>query len=49
MMNTQQAQAIVDDIRRLYEVATPIDFIARSLHMPVRLIQHVVQHGHLPE
>ena len=48
MMNTQQAQAIVDDIRRLYEVATPIDVIARSLHLPLRLVRHVIQHGQFP-
>ncbi|MGB4709685.1 MAG: hypothetical protein WBH28_14545 [Fuerstiella sp.] len=48
MMDTQQAQGIIDDIRRLHEVATPISVIAQKLHLPVRLIQHVVQHGHIP-
>jgi hypothetical protein len=48
MMNTQQAQAIIDDISRLYELATPLDVIARSLHLPLRLVRHVIQHGQFP-
>ena len=48
-MNRTDAQTIIEDIRRLWELATPLLDIASGLHLPARLVQHVLQHGTLPE
>lgn len=49
MMNRDHAQAIVRDIRALWEVATPPSVIARRLHLPERLVCHVINTGALPQ
>jgi len=48
-MNRTDAQTIIEDIRRLWELATPLLDIASGLHLPARLVRHVLQHGKLPE
>ena len=48
-MSNTDAQTIIDDIRRLWELATPLLDIASGLHLPDSLIRHVLQHGTLPE
>ncbi|MEQ9410939.1 MAG: hypothetical protein RIK87_24725 [Fuerstiella sp.] len=47
-MRRDEAQPIVDDIRTLHELMTPADVIARKLHLPERLVRHVIQHGQIP-
>ena len=48
-MNRQHAEPIVSEIIRLWEVATSLPAIAAGLHLPERLVMHVLQHGALPE
>ncbi|GEM_PF-2479911 len=48
-MNRTDAQTIIEDIRRLWELATPLLDIASGLHLPDKLVRHVLQHGKLPE
>ena len=47
--NRQTAGQIVADIQRLWELATPLPDIAKTLRLPKRLVGHVLQHGELPE
>jgi hypothetical protein len=48
-MNRQTAEPIVADVQRLWELATSLPDIARALHLPERLVRHVLRHGVLPE
>ena len=48
-MKGSDSHAIVDDIRALWEMATPIATISRKFHLPVRTIQAVIQDGQIPE
>ena len=48
-MNRADAETIIEDIRELWQLATPLQNIAAALHLPDSLVQHVLQHGTLPE
>ncbi|MEZ6129903.1 MAG: hypothetical protein R3C59_14565 [Planctomycetaceae bacterium] len=40
---------IIDDIVALWQVATPVEDIARKLHLPIRSVRHALEFGRLPE
>jgi len=42
-------QAVVDDIRRLAEQMTPVESIARTLHVDESVVRHAIANGTLPE
>jgi len=43
------SQAIVDDIRGLYQLLTPVNVIARTLHLSEHIVRHAIEFGRLPE
>jgi hypothetical protein len=43
------SDSIVEQIRELWKVATPVEQIAATLHLPPSTIRHVIDHGELPE
>lgn len=40
---------IISDIRRLWEIATPVAVIARKLHLPVASVRAAIETGRLPQ
>lgn len=49
MMTRTETQVIVDDIRTLHAHCVSVAEVARTLHLPERIIRHVIEHGVFPE
>ncbi len=48
-MNGTAAQAVVDGIRSSHQVMTPVNVIARTLHLSEHIVRHAIEFGRLPE